>query len=474
MEIVSFRTPGLGDQSHLLVHEGVGVLVDPQRDVDRFLRVVAERDVELRFVLETHLHNDYVSGAEQAALRTGAELVLPAAAAAAYRYTPAFHLEDLTGGRGLLVRPIHTPGHTPEHTSYLVLADGEPAALFSGGSLLVASAGRPDLLGPERARTLARLQYGSLRRLAALPPRTGLFPTHGEGSFCTSSGAGRHTSTIGAELTGNPLLALAAGGTASTAPGASAGAADGVSTGAADAADAAEAFADALLAEPMPIPAFYRHMGRANTLGVPPMPPPRVPELTATAVPAEARVVDVRPRRAQAQGALPGSVGIEPGDDFGSWAGWLLPYRTPIVLVAERDQDVTEEVVQLARIGMDEVRGVVRDLGPAATQTFTLVDLPAFLRHLALPGAQVLDVRMPAERKSARLDGAVERFLPDLVTEGVPAALDRDRPVLVACGSGRRASIAATLLAGEGHRPVVLTGAGIPDVIAAHAAHRAA
>ncbi|WP_449061856.1 MBL fold metallo-hydrolase, partial [Planomonospora algeriensis] len=218
MEIVSFRTPGLGDQSHLLVHEGRGVLVDPQRDVDRFLRVVAERDVELRFVLETHLHNDYVSGAEQAALRTGAELVLPAAAAAAYRHTPAFHLEDLADGRGLVVRPIHTPGHTPEHTSYLVLADGEPAAVFSGGSLLVASAGRPDLLGPERARTLARLQYGSLRRLAALPPRTGLFPTHGEGSFCTSSGAGRHTSTIGAELLGNPLLALAVGPTGSEGP----------------------------------------------------------------------------------------------------------------------------------------------------------------------------------------------------------------------------------------------------------------
>ncbi|MBG0814046.1 MBL fold metallo-hydrolase [Planomonospora sp. ID82291] len=477
MEIVSFRTPGLGDQSHLLVHEGLGVLVDPQRDVDRFLRAVAERDVELRFVLETHLHNDYVSGAEQAALRTGAELVLPAAAAAAYRHTPAFHLEDLAAGRGLVVRPIHTPGHTPEHTGYLVLADGEPAAVFSGGSLLVASAGRPDLLGPERARTLARLQYGSLRRLAALPPRTRLFPTHGQGSFCTASGAGRHTSTIGEELTGNPLLALAVGGAASAASAtsaASAGADSAASAASAGADAAAEAFADALLADPMPIPAFYRHMGRANVLGVPPMPSPRVPELTVTAVPDGARVVDVRSRRAQARGALPGSVGIEPGDDLGSWAGWLLPYRAPLVLVAEREQDVTEEVVQLARIGMDTVRGVVRDLGPAATQTFTLVDLPAFLRHLALPGAQVLDVRMPAERRAARLAGAVERFLPDLVTEGVPDGLDRDRPVLVACGSGRRASIAATLLAGEGYRPVVLTDAGIPDVLAARTAHRAA
>jgi glyoxylase-like metal-dependent hydrolase (beta-lactamase superfamily II) len=194
MDLVSFRTPGLGDQTYLLIHEGMGLLVDPQRDIDRFLAVAAERDVDLRFVLETHLHNDYVSGGEQAALRTGAELVLPAAAAAAYPHTPAFHNEEIKGSSGLTIRPIHTPGHTPEHTSYLVLVDGEPAALFSGGSLLVASAGRPDLLGPERARTLARLQYGSLHRLAGLPRDVGLYPTHGEGSFCTASGAG-----IGAE-----------------------------------------------------------------------------------------------------------------------------------------------------------------------------------------------------------------------------------------------------------------------------------
>ncbi|GAA3154042.1 MBL fold metallo-hydrolase [Planomonospora alba] len=439
MEVVPFRTPGLGDQSYLLTHRGMGVLVDPQRDIDRFLRAAAERRVEPRFVLETHLHNDYVSGARQAALSTGAELVLPAAAAPAYPCTPAFHLEDIHGGRGLVIRPIHTPGHTPEHTGYLVLADGEPAALFSGGSLLVASAGRTDLLGPERARTLARLQYGSLRRLAALPPETPVFPTHGAGSFCASTGTDRRTSTIGAELAGNPLLAVGD----------------------------AERFADELLADPLPVPAFYRHMGRANILGAPPVPCLRVPELTVAGLPGEATVVDVRPRRVQAEGALPGSVGIELGDDFGLWAGWLLPYGAPLVLAAEPGQDVTEAVVQLARIGADTVRGVVRDLGPAAVQTFTPVDLPTFLERLALPGAQVLDVRTPAERRAVRLDGAVERFLPDLVSEGVPGELDPSRPVLTACASGRRAAIAATLLAGAGHRPVVLDGAGIPDVVAA-------
>ncbi|WP_327583876.1 MBL fold metallo-hydrolase [Nonomuraea sp. NBC_00507] len=434
MDVIPFRTPGLGDQTYLLTHEGKGALVDPQRDIDRFLAAAA--DVELRFVLETHLHNDYVSGAAQAAQRTGAELVLPAAAAAAYRHTPAFHMEDIEGG-GLTIRPIHTPGHTPEHTSYLVLIDGEPVVVFSGGSLLVASAGRPDLLGPERAPTLARLQHLSLRRLAALPPGVGLYPTHGEGSFCTATGAGRLTSSIGAELTDNPLLAI----------------------------DDAGEFADRVLADPLPIPAYYRRMGPANTLGGAPMPPVGVPELDA--VSAGSHVVDIRPRQVQARGMLPGSLGIELDDDFGAWAGWLLPYEEPITLVAEPGQDVAEAVTQLARIGIDTVRGVVRELGEAATQTYELLELKAFAERLARPGAQLLDVRMPSEWAAARVEGAVERFLPDLFTLGVPAELDPARPVLVACGSGRRSAIAAGHLARLGYRTAALTGAGVPDLAAA-------
>ena len=440
MELVPFRTPGLGDQTYLLTHEGKALLVDPQRDIDRFLDAAADRDVELRFVLETHLHNDYVSGGEQAAVRAGAELVMPAGAAPAYAHTPAFHNEEIKGD-GLTIRPIHTPGHTPEHTSYLVLIDGEPVALFSGGSLLVGSAGRPDLLGPERARSLGRLQYVSLNRLAALPRSVGLYPTHGEGSFCTATGAGRHTSTIGEELDSNPMLAIGD----------------------------AERFADEMLAGPMPIPAFYQYMGPANTLGVPPMPEISVPELShadLNAQPEDTEVIDMRPADALAGGFVPGSTGIELGDDFGSWAGWLLPYQAPIVLVAGRDQDVTEAVTQLAQIGIDSVRGVVRDLGGAPTETFEVLDVPAFRERMSDPATQVLDVRMPSERKDVSLDGAVERFVADLATEGLPAELDKDRPVLVVCGSGRRAVIAATLLAKEGFQPAVLMGAGVAEVLA--------
>jgi glyoxylase-like metal-dependent hydrolase (beta-lactamase superfamily II) len=169
--------------------------------VDRFLGAASAKEVRIRYVLETHVHDDYVSGGRELARRSQAELVLPAGDGVAFDHTPAFHLEDLAHDR-LMVRPIHTPGHTPEHVSYLVFVDGQPAALFSGGSLLVGSAGRPELLGPERALA----QFKSLQRLALLPEDLDLFTTHGEGSVCSVDSARRRTSTIGLERRTNPWL----------------------------------------------------------------------------------------------------------------------------------------------------------------------------------------------------------------------------------------------------------------------------
>jgi glyoxylase-like metal-dependent hydrolase (beta-lactamase superfamily II)/rhodanese-related sulfurtransferase len=437
MQVESFRTPGLGDQTYLFIHDGVGVLVDPQRDVDRFLRVAADRGVAVQYVLETHLHNDYVSGGVEAARRTGAELILPAAAAPAYDHRPAFHHEPITGD-GYDIRPIHTPGHTPEHTSYVIVIDGAPVAVFSGGSLLVASAGRPDLLGWARARSLGKLQYTSVRRLAELPADVALYPTHGAGSFCTASGAGQYTSTIGDERHTNPVLQV----------------------------DGPDAMADLLLARPMPIPAFYRHMGPANTLGVPDMRGTAVPDMSVAALellPSDTQVIDIRPRTVQAEGVLPGSLAIELTDDFGSWAAWLSPHGAPVVLVARDDDDVAAAVTQLAQVGVDDVRGVIRDLTGARTVGFSVLDLPAFVDGLATD-AQILDVRMPSEYEDEPLPGAHERFLPELLTEGLPAGIDPSRPVHVVCATGRRAAIAASVLANQGVAAVVLTDAGAREL----------
>ena len=448
MKVITARTPGLGDATYLLAHEGEAVLVDPQRDIGRFLEAAEQADVQIRYVLETHLHNDYVSGGRELARRTGAELVMPAGAGAAFAYTPAFHNEDMAG-RTMTVRPLHTPGHTPEHTSYLVLIDGAPVAVFSGGSLLVGAAGRTDLLGPERARQLARLQFGSLQRLAALPAETGLYPTHGEGSFCTASGAGRTASTIGYERDHSPVLAHAD----------------------------AEAFADAQLAGLVPYPKYYAHIGPTNLMGPTPAPEPVVPQLSvdeAGALQDRVELIDIRPRTAFAQAHIPGSLNVELSDQFGVWVGWLLEWNSPIALVADADQDVEEAVTQLARIGFDDVRGVLR--GVAAwrqagrpTRSYELATPLDYVRATERgEQAQLLDVRAPNEWDDGHVPASVHRYLPDLVA-GVPDDLHPARPVWIGCASGHRASIAAGLLERHGLQPVVVTNGGIPDLLARRA-----
>lgn len=440
LDIVGVRTPGLGDTTYIGSLDGIGVLVDPQRDVDRFLSESERHDIELRWILETHLHNDYVSGAREAARRTGAELVLPAAAAPAYRHIPAFHMEDLGGGR-LTIRPIHTPGHTPEHTSYLVLVDGEAEALFSGGSLLIGSAGRPDLLGDERADTMARLQHLSVHRLAGLAPEVGLYPTHGEGSFCTVAGAGRHTSTIGRELADNPMLAH----------------------------PDEDSSVAAQLRGLQPYPAYYAAMAPLNLIGPAPMPASELPELGLAAVASmgdDVTVVDARPRLAFAAGHLPGSIGIELRDDFGVWVGWLADPARRIALVLDPGQNMDEAVTQLGRIGRDDLTGVVRFEGldrEAAVSSYPTVGVDEFAAAVDA-GAQVLDVRSPAEWEAGHLPGSVHRYVLGLTGSG-PDGIAFDEPVWVACGSGVRASMAAGLLLAQGIRPVVLAEGGVDDVI---------
>ena len=448
MEIKTFRTPGLGDATYLLERDGVGVIVDPQRDVERFERAVSESGVDLTHVLETHIHNDYVSGGRELARRTGARLVLPASAGAAFDHLPAFHNEDLDVGP-LVVRPVHTPGHTPEHMSYVTVVEGESVAVFSGGSLLVGSAGRPDLLGDDRAEQLARLQYLSVHRLAGFPDETGLYPTHGEGSFCTASGVGRATSTIGLERRTNPVLAY----------------------------PDPEAFVAGQLGGLQPYPSYYAYMAPINLMGPEPLPPYELAILDPADLPPDAALVDIRPRAAYATGHIPGSLGLEMSDSVGVWAGWLLPFDCPVILVAERGQDVLEAARQFGRIGFDSVLGVVYGVdgwagagGTAASfETRTPDQLADSIR--AGDDLQILDVRSPGERDLGHIAGSIHRYAPDL-RHGLPDELDRSQDVWVVCASGFRSLAATVFLEAAGLRPVVVITGGVPDVL--YHLHRAA
>ena len=441
MQIEAFRTDGLGDSTYLLTHDGGGVVVDPQRDVERFERAIADAGVRLTYVLETHIHNDYVSGGRDLARRTAARLVLPAAAGVAFDHLPAFHNEELPGGP-VVIRPLHTPGHTPEHMSYVILAEGEIVAVFSGGSLLVGSAGRTDLLGDDRACQLARLQYGSVQRLAGLPDETGLYPTHGEGSFCTASGAGRSVSTIGMERRTNPVLAYPDG----------------------------DAFVAGQLAGLQPFPSYYARMGPINLMGPEPLPSPELDVLDPSGLPDEARLVDIRPGAAYAAGHIPGSLGLEMSDQVAVWAGWLLPFDSPVVLVAEPGQNVEEVARQFGRIGFDSVLGVVYGVSdwaqaggtPASFDIRTTGELAVAIAAGEDP--QVLDVRSPGEWEECHLEESFYRYVPDL-KDGLPEGLDRSREVWVTCGSGYRAFVASAFLEAAGLRVVVVTPGGVPDVL---------
>ena len=439
LEIRTIRAEGLGDSSYLLAVDGVGLVVDPQRDIDRYLPIVDELGVEVRWVFDTHLHNDYVSGARHLARALDAELVLPAGAAPAFRHRPAFHREALVDG-DLSITPLHTPGHTPEHTSFLVTHETD-ALVFTGGSLLVGSAGRSDLLGSERAPMLARLQHGSPRHLASLPDATGVYPSHGAGSFCSASAAGRDTSTIGIEKRTNSSLQIE------------------------DEDDFVRSHLDGL----PPFPSYYAYMGAINTSGGTPIdldtPIPRLDPGTLEEIEGAVTIVDSRAKERFARGHLKGSIGVELRRDFAVWVGWLVPIDQDLVLVVEDRDSLSEARRQLGRIGYDRIVGYVDDVSDwseDALDSYPILDVEDFSQRLA-EGAQMLDTRAPDEWESGHVSGSVHAYVPD-VAKGLPESIDRDEPVLVACGTGYRATISASLLQRAGYRPEVLVDAGVGDL----------
>jgi hydroxyacylglutathione hydrolase len=431
LRVETVRTEGLGDSTYVLVHDGLALVVDPQRDIDRFERILDDAGADLRMVIETHLHNDYVSGGLDLSRKTGAELVMPAGAAPVFRHRPAFHEEEIDLGY-FVVRPVHTPGHTPEHTSYVVVFEGAEQMVFSGGSLLVGSAGRTDLLGEPRAETLARLQSGSVNRLAGLPDEVGLYPTHGAGSFCTTTGAASDvTSTIGAEKKTNPVLLY----------------------------DDEDAFVKGQLSNLVPYPSYYRHMGPINLVGAGEA-DLSVPVIDA--VPDGVTVIDARPRERFAAGHPAGALGIELRDTFGTWVGWLTEHNTPLVVILDEDQDGDEAVRQLVRIGFDDIRGIARH-AVDRPESFRTVDVAEFA-NAARSGAQVLDVRAPNEWDEGVIEGATLVYLPDL-NRATPPGLDESQPVWVACGSGYRATTAGGILGDRGFEPIVLSDGGVTEVL---------
>ncbi|ABL82439.1 MULTISPECIES: MBL fold metallo-hydrolase [unclassified Nocardioides] len=434
-QVEVLETTELGDRSYV-VHDGTtAVVVDPQRDIDRVEGLLVARGLALGAVAETHLHNDYVSGGAALARRAGVDHLVCADDDVAFRRRAVRSGDELRYG-GLTVRALHTPGHTFHHLSYVAFGeDDDPPAVFTGGSLLYGSVGRTDLLGPEHAEELTREQFRSARRLSgAFDDDARIFPTHGFGSFCSAgSTTGADRSTMGEEREQNDALTAAG----------------------------EDGFVEELLANLTPYPDYYTHMGERNAVGPerPDLAPavPVDPERLRASIRAGEWVVDLRSRRAYAAGHVSGTVGIElESDQFSTYLGWLMPWDTPVTLIGSSSDQVARAQRQMVRIGIERPGGAavgrIEDLAdgrrPESYPRAEFGDL-AGAHH-----ATVLDVRQDDERQQSAIPGSLHvpiHRVPDRTGE-----LPRDAKLWVHCASGFRASIAASLLARDGHDVVLI------------------
>lgn len=440
LTIVPVETPTLGDRSYL-VHDGeVAFVVDPQRDIDRVTDLLAEHDVRLTHVFETHIHNDYVTGGYALARATGAAYVVNGADEVSFERTPISDGETVGTGR-MRITALATPGHTFTHLSYALAEIGddqesEQVGVFTGGSLLFGATGRPDLLGPDNTDALVRHQHASAHRLAdALPDDAGVFPTHGFGSFCSATQSEATESTIGREKEVNPVLT-----------------------------QDEETYVRELLDGLGAWPAYYAHMAPANAAGpdAPDLTPPRVAEAEELRRRIEAGewVVDLRNRTAFAAGHAPGTLNFGIDGGFATYLGWLIPWGTPLTILGETADDVATAQRELVRIGIDRLEAQAtggpedwtpegRD-GVVSFPTATFADLAQVRHHRQVV---VLDVRRDEEHDAARIAGAVNVPLHELVARVADVP---EGEVWVHCAGGYRASVAASVLHAAGRTLVAV------------------
>ncbi len=431
---------GLGNSAYLAgLGGGRALAVDASRDLRALRRAAARRGLTVAFAADTHLHADFLSGAVQLAADEGATVLAAAAGRRAYPHS-ALADGDEVDLSGLTLRALATPGHTDEHLSYLLLDGSRELGVFTGGSLIVGSAARTDLLGAGRTGELARAQYRSLRRLAMLPDATAVWPTHGAGSFCSAPPGAARVTTIGAEKTANPLLA----------------------------APDQDAFAHLLLASLGSYPAYFARLAEVNRRGPAPVTgAPGLVPLTSAAFRSLAGrggwMVDVRPVADFAAGHIPGAVSIPLRDQFATWMGWLVPAGVPLGFVLAPGQDPAEIAWQALKIGYEDLAGQLdggmaawhADGGPAEqTELVTAV---------RMNGRAVLDVRQDAEYSAGHVPGAVHVELGDLPArmQAAPAG------AVVMCGHGERAMTAASLLQRAGHHGLAVLAGGAGDWAAA-------
>jgi glyoxylase-like metal-dependent hydrolase (beta-lactamase superfamily II)/rhodanese-related sulfurtransferase len=440
-ELVSIVDEGLGNSAYLVdLGDGRALAVDVSLDSRAIRRAADERGLSIGLAAETHLHADFLSGALQLAATDGAAVIASARGRRAFDHIGLEDGDEVDLG-GLRLRALSTPGHTDEHVCYVLLDGDRALGVFTGGSLMVGTAARTDLVDPERSYELAMAQFRSLQRIATLDDDVEVWPTHGAGSFCSAASDAKRMSTIGEERETNALLA----------------------------APDEDTFARTLIEGLGTFPPYFLQLGELNRRGPRLSEEPRLKPLTVDearhAQIAGGEIVDVRSVSAFSAAHPADALSIPLRPAFASWLGWLAPFDRPIVVLRDDEQDPGEIAWQARKIGYDNMLGEVDGGMPAwLAAGAPTASVPTTPPVEASSGLRVLDIRQGSEFAAGHVPGALHVELGAL--PGLAKTMP-DKPTVVMCGHGERAMGAASVLARAGHRNVIVLDGGGPDEWAA-------
>jgi hydroxyacylglutathione hydrolase len=423
MEVIPIDASDLGNQAYLVTDGVRAVAIDPPRPVGKVVDIVRPRGLQLEMVVDTHLHNDHVSGGPELAEATGAIYAVCAD-------------EHVRGARGivdgerfaigaLVVTVKATPGHTPLHQSFIV-SEGDECVVFTGGSLLIGTVGRTDLLGADLAANLASAQWSSVRwMLDNLPHEAGVHPTHGFGSFCSSTACAGTETTIGAERDVNPAARLDC-----------------------------ETFVKTLLDGFGEYPSYFAHMATRNRQGLLPAsylePVPTLAAGDIQELTAQMWVIDVRPRATFAAGHIPGTVNAGVDGPFATYVGWTMPWGAPFALIAADDAQLSHARGLLAHIGLDLPVGTAVPAPETRSDRFRLATFGELAAEWT-GDVRVIDVRRNEEWDKGHLEGAHHIPVHQLAGTHLP-----EGPLWLHCAAGYRAVLGASLLRRDGREVVAI------------------
>jgi len=441
MHLRQFYVGCLAHASYLIGDGGEAVVVDPSRDIEMYLDEAAVQGLRITWVLETHLHADFVSGHRELAARTGATIGIGARAEAGFPHRALRDGDQIMIG-GTRIVALETPGHTPESLSFAVYeraADPQPVGVLTGDTLFVGDVGRVDILSSRLpVAELAGLMYDSLhRKLLTLPDHTRVYPAHGAGSLCGRSMSAERSSTIGQERATNPALAPMS----------------------------REAFIADITRDVPETPVYFLHSRDTNRAGPAlraerPLPPALSPTSVAAEIERGAIVLDARPFADYAAGHVPGSLHVPLDGQYASWVGTLVGPDDRLVLVS--DPARTEEaVMRLARVGYENLSGVLDGGVPgwaAAGRRLQRAAAEAVIGAIRA-GRRVLDVRRAPEWNDSHLEGAHHIPLAQLAARA--GELDRGAEWVVVCASGYRSGIALSVLERAGFTRLVNAAGGM-------------